>query len=268
MPPSLADAAPSARTFTEPRPGAGTPPRCDAHSEDRPERAATTATPLLARLRAATRVRHYSPRTEAAYVWWVRRFVHHHGDRHPVTLGVAAVEQFLSYLATERGVSASTQNQALAALLFLYGAVLGQPLPGVERVARAQRPRRLPTVLTPAEVHAVLTALTRRPAGREAGATPAPSAGYVPPYALVALLLYGAGLRLLEALRLRVKDLDPARGELLVRGGKGDKDRVTVLPATAVEPLRTHLGRVRVLHARDCADGGGEVALPGALARK
>jgi site-specific recombinase XerD len=219
------------------------------------------------------RVRHYSPRTEQAYVWWVRRFVAYHGGRHPEALGAPAVEAFLAHLATARHVSASTQNQALAALLFLYGAVLGTPLPRLGAVPRAQRPRRLPTVLSRAEVHAVLAALgardqaptppdglpiERHPTGAAAG----------PPYALVGTLLYGAGLRLMEALRLRVKDVDLARGELLVRDGKGAKDRVTVLPAVTAVPLTAHLTRVRALHARDLARGGGRVALPGALARK
>ncbi len=223
---------------------------------------------LLARLRAAARVRHYSPRTEQAYVWWVRRFVAYHDGRHPEALGAPAVEAFVTHLATARRVSASTQNQALAALLFLYGPVLGMPLPRLGAVVRAQRPRRLPTVLTRAEVHAVLRTLgapdraRTAPAGHPTG----PAAG--PPYALVATLLYGAGLRLTEALHLRAKDLDLGRRELLVRDGKGGKDRVTVLPAVAAAPLTAHLARVRALHARDRARGGGRVALPGALGRK
>ena len=224
-----------------------------ASADRRPPAALPEAPPrLLAQLRAAVRVRHYSRRTEAAYVAWVRRFVHHAGDRHPATLGVRAVEAFLSDLATRRGVSASTQNQARAALLFLYRVVLADPLPGLDGVTRAKRPPRLPTVLSRAEVDQVLTAL---------GAAR-------PPYHLVGQLLYGAGLRLLEGLQLRVKDLDLARGELLVRSGKGGKDRVTVLPAIATAALTTHLGRVQALHARDLADGGGHVAMPGALARK
>ena len=207
---------------------------------------------LLTKLRAAVRVRHYSPRTEEAYVSWVRRFVRHSGDRHPAALDVAAVEAFLSDLATRHGVSASTQNQARAALLFLYRVVLEAPLPGLDGVTRAKRPPRLPTVLTRAEVDVVLTAL---------GAARAP-------YQLVGQLLYGAGLRLMEALQLRVKDLDLMRGELLVRAGKGGKDRVTVLPAVAGTALVGHLARVRAVHARDLTDGGGRVAMPGALARK
>ena len=207
---------------------------------------------LLTALRAAVRVRHYSPRTGEAYVGWVRRFVHHNGDRHPAALDVAAVEAFLSDLATHHGVSASTQNQARAALLFLYRVVLEAPLPGLDGVTRAKRPPRLPTVLTRDDVDRVLAAL---------GAARAP-------YQLVGQLLYGAGLRLMEGLELRVKDLDLARGELLVRAGKGGKDRVTVLPAVAGGALVGHLARVRAVHARDLADGGGRVATPGALARK
>ena len=231
------------------------PASSDAQSASNARPCAPTASGsprLLPRLRAAVRVRHYSPRTEDAYVSWVRRYIHHHGDRHPAALDATAVEAFLSDLATRHGVSASTQNQARAALLFLYRVVLEAPLPGLAGVTRAKRPPRLPTVLSRAEVDQVLAAL---------GALRSP-------YQLVAQLLYGAGLRLMEGLHLRVKDLDPTRGELLVRAGKGGKDRVTVLPAVAADALVTHLARVRALHARDLAGGGGRVALPGALARK
>ena len=203
---------------------------------------------LLARLRAALRVRHRSPRTEEAYVAWVRRYVRFHAGVHPSAVGSPGVARFLSALA-EQGVSASTQNQALAALLFLYREVLGEPLAAVEGVVRARRPHRLPVVLSRAEVRLVLAQLTG-PAG------------------LVARLLYGGGLRLLEALTLRVQDVDLAGGEILVRGGKGDKDRRTVLPTSAAGPLARHLRRVGRLHARDLAGGGGAVALPGALAVK
>jgi integron integrase len=204
---------------------------------------------LLGALRTAIRLRHYSPRTEEAYVAWVRRYVHFHGLRHPASLDVTAVEAFLSALATRRQVSASTQNQALAALLFLYRHVLGVPLPLLEGVTRAKRPKRLPTVLTPAEVGQVLMALEKR-------------------YRLVGLVLYGSGLRLMEALQLRVKDIDLERRELTVRGGKGDKDRVTVLAEAAVPLLMAHLRSVATLHQRDLARGAGVVALPGALAAK
>ena len=263
---------------SRPDPFAFAPLSAEALACARPTPAPPPAAPaprLLARVRAAVRVRHYSRRTEDAYVWWIRRFVHHAGGRHPSTLGAPAVEAFLSSLATERQVSASTQNQALAALLFLYGAVLDTPLPRLAAVTRAKRPRRLPTVLTRAEVQAVLAALdaigpaaAARPAGTSTAAPrPGPSRPGAP-YALVARLLYGSGLRLLEALQLRVKDVDLTRGELVVRHGKGGKDRVTVLPATAEPALAAHLTRVQALHACDRADGGGRVALPGALARK
>ncbi|MFL5577427.1 MAG: integron integrase [Gemmatimonadaceae bacterium] len=208
----------------------------------RPER-------LLDAVRRAVRTRHYSPRTEEAYVAWVRRYVRFLGLRHPAELGPAHVARFLSHLALERGVSASTQNQALAALLFLYREVLGAPLPLVEGAARAKRPARLPVVLTRDEVRAVLGALASR-------------------HRLVPTLLYGGGLRLMEALRLRVKDLDLARREVTVRGGKGGRDRVTLLPASAAAALAAQLDRVRRLHARDLAAGAGAVELPGALARK
>lgn len=206
---------------------------------------------LLPLLRRALRTRHYSRRTEAAYVAWVRRFVVFHGRRHPSELGPGAVGAFLSHLANEGGVSASTQNQALGALLFLYRDLLGAPLPvgSLDGIVRATRPHRLPVVLTRDEVRAVLDALE----GVQR---------------LVATLLYGGGLRLMEALRLRVHDLDFERGAVIVRGGKGDKDRETLLPAVAVQPLRAHLGRVRRLHDRDLSAGAGAVELPGAYVRK
>jgi hypothetical protein len=189
---------------------------------------------LLEQVAAALRVRHYSPRTVDAYCAWVRRFVLASGRRHPRELEPDAVRRFLTALAVEGSVGASTQNQALAALTFLYRDVLGTPLGAVEGVARAKRPVRVPTVLTRGEVRAVPAALDGTPK-------------------LVALLLYGAWLRLMEALRLRLKDLDLERGELVVRGRKGDEDRVTVLPAVAGEPLRAHLARVRAQHRRDRA---------------
>ena len=204
---------------------------------------------LLASVRQAIRVRHYSRRTEAAYVAWVVRFVRFHGTRHPSSLGARDVDVFLSDLAVRGRVSAATQNQARAALLFLYREVLRTPIASGGDVVRAKRSARLPVVLTRAEVGAILTQLEGQPR-------------------LVALLLYGAGLRLLEALSLRVQDVDFDRGELLVRGGKGGKDRVTVLPATAADPLVRQLARVRRLHAQDVAAGSGRVALPGALERK
>ena len=204
---------------------------------------------LLARVRAALAVRHYSERTAEAYCAWVRRYVRFHDLRHPREMGATDVGAFLSHLATAGRVSASTQNQAHAALRFLYGDVLGTPLGPVETLVHAKRPIRVPVVLSRDEVRSVLARLRG-------------------PTALAALILYGGGLRLLEALQLRVKDVDLARPQILVRAGKGAKDRVTLLPERAVAPLRAHLARVRELHARDLAAGAGRVTLPGALARK
>jgi integron integrase len=204
---------------------------------------------LLDALRAELRLRHYSLRTESAYVDWVRRFVKHQGMRHPRDLGAPEVEAFLSHLASEREVSSSTQNQAKAALLFLYKHVLGVDLPWLRTVAQAKGKRRLPVVLTPGEVVKLLDHLEGT-------------------MALVAQLLFGTGLRLMEALRLRVKDLDFERLEVVVRHGKGGKDRVTMLPERLVEPLREHLRKVRELHRRDLEAGFGEVWLPDALSVK
>ena len=213
---------------------------------------------LVRRLRTALRARHYSRRTEEAYVAWARRYVRFHGLRHPRELGADALERFLSWLAVRGRVSAATQNQARSALVFLYGTVLvGDPrtpdvgalVAGLGDVVRAKRPTTLPTVLTRAEVRAILAALDGTPR-------------------LVSLVLYGAGVRLLEALQLRVKDLDLAQHQLTIRAGKGAKDRVTILPEVAAAPLARHLARVQALHARDLARGAGTVALPGALARK
>jgi len=204
---------------------------------------------LLGRVRAALRLRHYSRRTEEAYVGWVRRFVRHCGMRHPADLGAEDVRRFLTSLATERVVAAATQNQAASALVFLYGEVLGQPLGAMGDVVRAKEPGRLPVVLSKDEVGRVI--------GRLSGTSK-----------LVAMLLYGSGLRLLEALRLRVKDVDFARSEVVVRGGKGDRDRVTMLPQLVRDPLVEHLRRVERWHRQDLAIGGGVVELPGALGRK
>lgn len=204
---------------------------------------------LLDQVRAAARVHHLSLRTEQAYVGWVRRYVRFHGLRHPAELGAEEVGAFLSHLATERNVAASTQNQALAALLFLYRAVLQQPLPRIEGIKAARRPARIPTVLRRDEVRAVL---------RELDGT----------MAIVGALLYGAGLRLMDALRLRIKDVDLELRTLTIREGKGAKDRITILPDTVIPSLRQHLERVRTLHQRDIAAGHGEVYLPHALARK
>ena len=192
---------------------------------------------------------HYSIRTEQAYVDWIRRFILFHDKRHPREMGAEEVEAFLTHLAVTRRVSASTQRQARSALLFLYTQVLQIDLPWLDGVVKAKQPERLPVVLSREEAAAVL----RRMEGQQK---------------LVAMLLYGAGLRLMEALRLRVKDVDFARGEILVRDGKGAKDRVTMLPAALREPLESHLMRIRAQHQADLEEGFGEVYLPYALARK
>jgi integron integrase len=204
---------------------------------------------LVVRVREAIRARHYSRRTEHAYWYWIRQFIFFHGKRHPAEMGAAEVTAFLSWLATERDVAAATQGQALSALLFLYQQVLGLKLPWLAELVRAQRPVRLPTVLSEAQVRRLLDAL-------EGGAR------------LMAGLLYGAGLRQIECLTLRVKDVDFAYRQILVRDGKGSKDRVTMLPEGLVQPLQAHLGKVRALHQRDRKEGFGEVFLPHALARK
>ena len=204
---------------------------------------------LLDEVRAAIRTRHYSPRTEKAYTGWIRRFVRFHGLKHPRDLGAEAVTEFLSHLAVQGRVSASTQNQALSALLFLYKHVLETDLPWLDDVVRAKPPQRLPVVLARAEVRALLAELRGTPW-------------------LVAGLLYGGGLRILEALRLRAQDLDFARSEVTVRDGKGAKDRITLLPESLHEPLRRQLDQARAVHRRDLAEGTGAVALPHALARK
>jgi integron integrase len=204
---------------------------------------------LLDEIRAAIRRRHYSLRTEEAYLQWVRRFIFFHGKRHPVELGEADVEAFLNDLAVGRSVAASTQNQAFSALLFLYREVLKKPLGFLDGITPAKRPVRVPVVLTRAEVARLL--------GEMEGTS-----------RLIAQLLYGAGLRVLEALRLRIKDVDFGYGQLLVRDGKGAKDRVTVLPDTVRRALERHLARVRTLHEDELEAGFGEVWLPQALAVK
>ena len=204
---------------------------------------------LLERVHQAIRVRHYSRRTEEAYVAWVRRFVIFHDRRHPRDLGQDDVRRFLTALAVHGKVSASTQNQARAAIAFLYRDVLAAPLSAMDGVVRAKRPTRLPIVLTRGEVRAVLDRMDGAPR-------------------LVAQLLYGSGLRLLEAAQLRTKDVDFARRQIQVRGGKGDRDRVTVLSDAVAAPLQAHLGDIQRLHLRDLAAGEGRVALPGALERK
>ncbi len=203
---------------------------------------------LLDQVRAAIRTRHYSRRTEEAYVSWIRRFIVFHGKRHPRDLGEVDVAAFVSSLAT-RGVSASTQNQALSAVLFLYEVIVGRRLDWTDSVVRAQRPVRLPIVLSATEVAGLLSRLHGT-------------------MWLMASLLYGGGLRLLECVELRVKDVQFDRGELTIRDGKGGKDRVTMLPALLRQPLGDHLTWVKAQHDADLAAGRGAVALPGALRLK
>jgi integron integrase len=204
---------------------------------------------LLARVRDKIRVKHYSIRTEQAYVDWIKRFILFHGKRHPATLGAVEVEAFLSDLAVTYRVAASTQNQAKSALLFLYKEVLDVELPWLGRVESARTSHRLPVVLTPDEVAKVLGGLHGT-------------------HALIGRLLYGTGMRVMEGMRLRVKDVDFARGEILIRDGKGLKDRVTVLPRSIVPQLRRQLDLAHDLHVKDLAAGYGAVWLPFALARK
>lgn len=219
-----------------PRPAAGQPSGEEA----------TRAPRLLDRVRGVLRARHYSPRTEQSYVGWIRRFILFHGKRHPDELGEPEITGFLSALATERHVSASTQNQALAALLFLYQVVLNREIAWLAGVVHAKRAERLPVVLSRGEIAAVLAAMK----GVER---------------LCASLIYGAGLRVLEALQVRVKEVDFAGQQLIVRDGKGRKDRVTLLPASLQPALRTHLERMREQHQSDLRAGAGFVQLPDAL---
>jgi len=204
---------------------------------------------LLDRVREAIRARHYSRRTEKAYVHWIKRYIFFHGKRHPAEMGAHEVGAFLTSLAVHDKVAASTQNQALSSLLFLYREVLGVELPWLDDVVRAKRPQHLPVVLTRDEVRAVLQRLNGVPR-------------------LMALLLYGAGLRLLECCRLRVKDVDFATNQIVIRDGKGRKDRVTMLPAAVKGALAAHLERAREQHEADLRHGAGWVELPNALTRK
>jgi integron integrase len=204
---------------------------------------------LLDRVHAVARMRHLSLGTERAYSDWIKRFILFHKKRHPEEMGADEIRQFLSHLAVDGNIAASTQNVALCALLFLYRDVLGVELPYVDGIQRAKRPARIPVVFTRAEAAALLSHLSGT-------------------YRLIAGLLYGSGLRLMEALRLRVKDLDFGYMEILVRDGKGEKDRRTILPRPLVEPLRQQLDMVKVLHGQDLLEGLGDVYLPYALARK
>lgn len=204
---------------------------------------------LLDQVRELIRIRHYSIRTEEAYLQWIRRFILFHGKRHPREMGAPELTAFLSHLAINRHVAASTQNQALNAILFLYRDVLKIKLPWLDDVQRAKKPQHLPLVFTREEVRALLAQLQGT-------------------HWLMAMLAYGGGLRLLECLRLRVKDIDFHYKQLLIRDAKGQKDRVTMLPNVLVDPLRSHLARVRQLHESDLREGYGRVYLPNALAVK
>jgi integron integrase len=204
---------------------------------------------LLEQVRDAIRRRHYSPRTEETYIHWIKRFIYFHGKRHPREMAAPEVTGFLNHLARDKEVAAATQNQALSALLFLYKEVLGQPLPWLDDLERARRPARVPAVLTKAEAQRLLSHMEGS-------------------HWLMASLLYGAGLRLRECLKLRVKDVDFEYRQITVRDGKGGKDRVTMLPESIIEPLKAHLARVKALHDRDLAEGYGDVELPDALQRK
>lgn len=212
----------------------------------------TTGSPpkLLDQLRDRIRLKHYSLRTEQAYMQWVKRYIYFHGKRHPAEMSKSEVESFLSSLAVERNVTASTQTQALSALLFLYREVLGVELPWLSEITRAKKPSRLPTVLNREEIAALLKGIDD------------------PLMDLIVRLLYGTGMRLIECLRLRVKDVDFVRHEILVREGKGNKDRVTMLPSSLADRLKAHLKLVKAMHDGDLAAGKGEVWLPHALALK
>ena len=204
---------------------------------------------LLDEVRRHIRLKHYSLRTEATYTGWIKRFILANGKRHPREMGAVEVEAFLSMLAVKGNVAASTQNQALSALLFLYRIVLGVDLPWMESVVRAKRSQHVPTVLSRDEVQRLLAQMDGRTW-------------------LLASLLYGTGMRLMECLRLRVKDVDFARNEITVRDGKGGKDRHTVLPKSLCEPLQREVERARLWHVADLLAGCGVVYLPHALARK
>lgn len=204
---------------------------------------------LLDQVRDLIRLKHYSIRTEQAYLGWIRRFILFHHKRHPKEMGKTEIEAFLTHLAVQKNVAASTQNQAMNAILFLYRHVLKQDLGWLEDVTRATRPARLPVVLTVPEVQSVLARLDGQ-------------------HWVMASLLYGSGLRLMECLRLRVKDLELTRRELIVRDGKGSKDRITLLPDKLIQPLQIQLERVKALHQQDLQQGFGAVYLPDALERE
>lgn len=204
---------------------------------------------LLDQVRAVARLKHFSFSTEQAYVHWIKRFILFHSKRHPLDMGEQEIRLFLSHLATNLNVASSTQTVALSALLFLYKQVLKKDLPRISQIERANRPKKLPVVFTPDEVRSVIQNLSGI-------------------YRVMANLLYGSGLRVMECLRLRVKDLDFHYDQITVRSGKGEKDRVTILPQVVKEPLMRHLAKVRLLHEEDLFEGFGEVYLPYALERK
>jgi integron integrase len=204
---------------------------------------------LLDQLRDSLRVRHYSRRTEATYLYWVRRFILFHQKRHPLEMGEQEITEYLTFLAVKKHVAPSTQNQALAAILYLYKEVLERDLEWMDGIVRAKRAERIPEVLSPTQVCQLLDCIEGT-------------------NQLIARLLYGTGMRLMEGLRLRVCDVDFQYRQITVRSGKGNKDRVTVLPDSLIEPLQSHLRRVKDLHERDLAEGFGRVYLPYALERK
>ena len=211
--------------------------------------AAPKAPKLLDQVRSRICVLHYSRSTEKTYLYWIKFFIHFHGLRHPKDMGAAEVEAFLSHLATAREVAAGTQNQAMHAVLFLYKQVLGVELPWLDNITHAKPSKRLPVVLTQGEAQRLLAATRGTPG-------------------LVVRLLYGTGMRLMEGLRLRIKDVDFERNQITIRGGKGDKDRVTMLPASIVPDLRAHIAERRRWHDKDLATGMADVELPHALERK
>ena len=221
-------------------------PAIPAVAENEP---ASTRPRLLTQVRRELIARHYSPRTERSYISWIKRFIHFHNLRHPAEMAEPEINLFLTHLAVERKVSASTQNQALSALLFLYRYVFGQEIDDLGDVVRARRPRRLPVVLSAAEVMQVINAMS----GGDR---------------LAVSLLYGAGMRLMECLRLRVQDVDFKLKQITIRRGKGEQDRITVLPSELSSSLKQHLEFVRTLHRQDLAAGFGRVDLPDALALK
>ncbi len=218
--------------------------------DDQAVAASGSAPKLLDQLRDRLRLKHYSIRTEVAYQGWVKRYILFHDRRHPNDMGKAEIEAFLTSLAVDRNVAAATQSQALSAILFLYKEVLGVNLPWLDEVTRAKKPVRLPCVLTQEEVAQLLAAVQE------------------PEFALILRLLYGTGMRVLEGVRLRVKDVDFSRREIVVREGKGNKDRVTMLPQSLLEPLRAKLRQRKLEHEADLAAGRGSVYLPNALAVK